>query len=268
MQTFAVRTAFAQSTATTTYYDPLIPGAQSTAANTAPTAGAPPPIGSGSSPVGVPAGQTGVSNLTIWIPNAQTGGAKLPPWIPNVPANDIDLQNSELNLHYNDSASTAPGALGPLLAPYIPPSPSTPGADPGILQKTVGGYPTDAYLAPVNPNGGLPNNGKAPITRRGGQDTGDYGLTRTRGSQLTDFGQPLLQIPNLAQVPNVSQDGPRPVTYDSNLTPTRALNLPSAQETTNTPMNTTYSPANSFCYGNRTLFKGAGVYANMTEANY
>jgi hypothetical protein len=266
MQTFAIRAAFSQSTDTTTYLDPLISGAQSTAANTAPAAGASPPAGSGSTPIGVPSGQTGAAQLPIWIPNAQTGGAKCPPWIPNFPANDIDLQDSELNLPYSNSQSTEPGKLGGMLAPYIPHAPSTPGSDPGILQ-TVGNYPTDAYIAPVGPNGGLPD-GYAPTTRRGGQHTQDFGLTRTSGSLLTDFGQPLLQVPNLAQVPNCSQDGPRPLTYDSNLTPTRALNLPSAQETTNSPMNASYAPANSFCYGNRTLFKGPGVYAQMTEINY
>jgi len=253
LQTLVATGAYAQSA--TTLHNPLIPGALYTPAQTSPTQGAIPPIGSGSTPIGVPAGMTGNGTLL--------------PWVPNVPFNNIDLQNTELTLPYNNSSLNTPGTLGPLLAPSIPPPPSTPGTNPttqpgnGILQ-TVGGYATDAVVVPVNAQGGLPN-GSAPTTRRGGQTTGDYGLTRTNGSQLTDFGQPLLQVPNLAQTPSTQQDGPRQITYDSNLTPTTTeyFTNPPAQQT---PGSTDLT--NGLLYGNRVLFKGPGVYTNATQANY
>jgi hypothetical protein len=247
LQTLVASGASAQEA--TTLHNPLINGAQSTQAGTAPTQGAIPPIGSGSTPTGVPAGMTGNGTLL--------------PWVPNVPFNNIDLQNTQLTLPYDNTALTAPGALGPLLAPSIPAPPSTPGTDPGILQ-TVGGYATDAVLVPVNAAGGLPN-GSAPTTRRGGQHTGDFGLTRTSGSVTTDFGQPLLQVPNLAQTPSTQQDGPRTITYDTNLEPTTTeyFTNPAAQASPGATDQT-----NGLLYGNRILFKGSGVYAQATQANY
>jgi hypothetical protein len=86
-----------------------------------------------------------------------------------------------------------------------------------------------------------------------------------KGSLNTDFGQPLLAVPNLAKVPQVAEDGPRQPTYDSNLipTPTEYFTNPPAQAT---PGST--DPTHPFLFGNRTLFKGQGVYTNATQANY
>jgi len=237
--------AFAQEA--TTLRNPLIPGAQFGQAGVAAVPGAIPPIGSGPTPLGVNPGMTGNPTLL--------------PWVTNIPFNTVDQQDTQLNLGVDPSVATPPGALGPMLGGSIPPPPSTQGADPGILH-TVGGYPTDAALVPVNANGGLPD-GMAPITRRGGQTTGDYGLTRTNGSQLTDFGQPLLQVPNLAQTPSTQQDGPRQMTYDSNLTPTTNEYFTNAQQT---PGSTDLT--NGLLYGNRILFKGPGVYPQATQADY
>jgi len=245
--------AFAQEA--TTLRNPLIQGAYSTPAGTTPLTGDAPPIGSGSTPLGVPQGMTGNPTLL--------------PWVPNVPFNNIDLQDTQLNLPYDNSVATPPGVLGSMLAPSIPAPPSTPGTNPttqpgnGILM-TVGGYATDAAVVQVLPQGGLPN-GSAPTTRRGGQGSGDYGLGRVKGSLNTDFGQPLLSVPNLAKTPQVAEDGPRNLTYDSNLIPTTTgyFTNPTAQQT---PGST--DPTNGLLYGNRTLFKGQGVYTNATQANY
>jgi hypothetical protein len=273
LQIMATTPALAQIA--TTLHNPLIPGAQSTPANVAPTQGAAPPPGDGPTPTPVNAGMTGSPTLL--------------PWKTNVPFNNIDLQDTQINLPYNNSTEEAPGAFRQLLAPYIPPPPSTPGPDPGILHTinatgTGTSYPPAAKLVQVNANGGLPDD-SPPTTRRGGQTTGDFGLTRTAraqlnnipnfvGSQLTDYGLPLTQVPNLAQQPQESQDGPRPVTYDSDLIGTRAeyFTNPQAQATSGyggatNPDPPTTNP-NPFSYGFRILFGKNQLPPNATQANY
>ncbi len=202
----------------TTDRNPLIPGAQWTAPDQAPALMPVPPPGSGPTPTAVTPGQSGTGTL--------------PPWVTNMPSYNIDQQNSQLNLPVDASTTNAPGVLGPMLAPYIPAPPSTPGADPGIL-TTVSNYPTPAVEVQVCPGGGLPV-GSAPTTRRGGQTTQSFGMPNTKGSMLTDFGQPLIQVPNLAQTPQYSEDGPRYATYidTTGSGVTRAANLPNAQATT------------------------------------
>ena len=227
---------------TQTYRDPLIPGALWTAPDVAPTTMALPPVGS-TTYTGVPAGDT--------------GDPTLPPWNNRMPANTLGQQNNQVT-GLTNSWSGAPGTLGAALAPYITPPPSALGSDPGSLY-TVGGYATDAAVVQVNSGGGLPTTG-APTTRRGGQTTQDFGLTKTNGSIVTDFGQNLIDMPNLATSPAFSQDGPRvliaqPTTASStNSNLIRNPNLPNAQETINQ-------------YGARILFNGT-TQAVETYAQY
>jgi len=217
MASFLILSPISMAQISTTLRNPLIPGAQYTDPYEAPALMPVPPPGSGPTPLGVTPGQT--------------GDPTLPPWVTNMPSYTINQQNSQLNLPYDASVATPPGVLGPMLAPYIPAPPSTPGADPGIL-LTVGNYPTSAVEVQVCPGGGLPD-GQAPTTRRGGQDTQSFGTPNVKGSMLTDFGQPLIQVPNLAQMPQDSQDGPRIATHiDSGNGVSRAPNLPNAQATT------------------------------------
>jgi hypothetical protein len=115
--------AFAQGT--TTLRNPLIPGAQSTAPGMPAALGAPPPVGSGPTPIPVTRGMSGPPTL--------------PPWIVNGPSDDIDVRNSHVNLPVNNSVLAPPGYLGPALAGYVPGAPSTPGlvtgATPGLVQS-------------------------------------------------------------------------------------------------------------------------------------
>jgi hypothetical protein len=203
----------------TSLRNPLIPGAQWSAPYEAPMQMPPPPPGSGPTPLGVTPGQSGDPTLE--------------PWVTNMPAHTINQQDSQLNLPYDPSTLAAPGMLGPALGSYIPAPPSTPGADPGILPTVANSqYPTAAIVVPVCPGGGLPD-GQAPTKRRGGQTTQNFGMPNVKGSMLTDFGQPLIQVPNIAQMPQDSEDGPRIATHiDNGNGVSRNPNLPNAQATT------------------------------------
>lgn len=157
--------SFAQGT--TTLRTPLIPGAQSTGVGMPAAEGAPPAIGDGATPAGVVPGHTGPSTLL--------------PWIPAVPANQIDQGSSGINLPVAPALVSPPGVLGPALTGLIPAPPSTPGADPGMLNIAP-------YANTFNPaletnimgGGGLPGTGgygtSIPQTRRSGQTTHQYEL--------------------------------------------------------------------------------------------
>jgi hypothetical protein len=105
------------------------------------------------------------------------------PWIPAVPANDIDMGNSGIPLPVTPAVESPPGVLGPSLTGIIPPPPSTPGADPGMLQ-----VPPDspsfnpAVQTGLDPAGGLPGTGgweqssSVPNARKGGQQTHQWEL--------------------------------------------------------------------------------------------
>jgi len=174
---FAAQAAFCQ--ATTTLTDPLIPGQQSTLPFTAPADGAPPPVGSGSTPLPVTPGMSGPSTLL--------------PWVLNNSSTDIDQSSSGIGLPVTPSIATPPGVLGPLLTPFIPPAPSTPGAQPNYLPP-LNGYANPAQMAPggVLPAGGLPGTGgyysSINNVRRGGQDTVQY---EERGRVSTLGGTPV-----------------------------------------------------------------------------
>jgi hypothetical protein len=204
----------------------------------------------------------------IGTPVGTLSAPTLLPWVGNTPTDQFGQTNSMVDFPADNSVLAEPGELGQVLAPYIPPPPSVLGSNPGSLTSSAGA------IVQVNPGGGLPD-GYAPTQRRSAQSTKDFGLTRTAraalmagsstqnpppanysaGSQLTDFGQPLLQKPNLAKIPNVSDDDPRATIVDQNLVSTRSPNIPNAQATTD-------------LYGQRTFFKGNGVYPQAIQADY
>jgi hypothetical protein len=226
---------------TTSLRNPLIPSASQTAPGQKAPIGQAPPIGDGNVPEPIPAGMGGPPTLL--------------PWKTNVPANQIDIQDSQVNLGVDPSVETPPFVLGPMLNPPHPPS--TPGGDPGMLPGHPG-FAAPARIVNINPNGGMPGD-LAPTTKWGGQTARDFGLYRTHGSQLNDFGQRLKDKPDLAVKPVPCEDGPRPATYpgqmgaDSNRDPNIAQNSPG--QTTQD------------LYGNRMLIQGR-LRALMTIAPY
>jgi len=171
---FVARAADAQET--TTLHDPLIPGQQHTSPFTPPTDGAAPAFGSGPTPLPVNPGMGGPSTLL--------------PWVTNYPSNDIDLQNSGIGIPVTPSIATPAGVLGPLLTPFTPNSPSTPGAAPTMLQAPPGFIVPSQELG-VQPIGGLPGTGGYATTiskiRRGGQQTHQF-EERARYSTLGGGG--------------------------------------------------------------------------------
>lgn len=207
---------------------PLIPGAPNAAAGQAAPEGAPPPIGSGYAPMGVTPGMQGMYNPPP------------PSDVPLPPMSPLDRGSG--------------GGVNSMVAPYLTPPPSTPGADPGMLPQSMNGNSPAAIEVPINPGGGFPGD-QAPQSRSGRQTTRDLGLKRY-GSSLSDFGEKLSQKPDLKMQPQTSEDGPRYM--QSSQGPagsSRSSNLAGAQTTQS-------------LYGNRTLFKGPNLRARATIADH
>lgn len=185
---FAALPSYAQyaGMGTSSSTDPLVAGSSWTMPNVAASPGSPPPIG-GTVPIPVNPGMLGAPTLL--------------PWVPYLPANQINSSGGAVALGAGPATLSAPGVLGPSLS--VPPSPSTPGSDPGMLSS-----PSSAAQVQVNPGGGLPDS--APLKRRPGQTTRDFGLDKTLGSSTTDFGQKLTNPYGALQE---SQDGPMASTY-------------------------------------------------------
>lgn len=119
-----------------------------------------------------------------------SGPPTLTPWVPAVPVSNIGGGNSGIPIPFTPAIQTPPGVLGPLLTPFVPGPPSTPGADPGSLQAPPG-YVNPAAQTSINPDGGIPGQGgyctTIPTMRRGGQSTRQYSL-RGRNSALGGLG--------------------------------------------------------------------------------
>ncbi|HEY9678460.1 MAG TPA: hypothetical protein V6C76_10655 [Drouetiella sp.] len=206
---------------------PLIQGAPNAAAGEAPMQGDPPPVGSGSTPMGVTPGMT-------------SGYAPPPSDVPMPPMSPLDRGSG--------------GGVNSYVQPFLTPPPSTPGVDPGMLPTPLSGASQAAVQVNINPGGGYPGD-QAPQTRTGRQTSRDFGLARTNGSTLTDFGELLINKQVKVQ-PQFSQDGPRAVqTTTDGSGNTRNPNLSGAQTTQD-------------LHGNRTLFKGANLRARATIAPY
>lgn len=219
-----------------TLRNPLIPGAMYSAPYSCPQEGAPPPIGSGSAPSPVTPGHYGAPESM--------------PWVRNIPATQIDQSNSYVGLPSADTLAE-PYTLGSQL--QVPHPPSTPGNDYGQIPGPINFTPPPAALVNICPQGGMPGD-NAPIQRWGGQTTRDLGIYRTKGSQLTDFGERLPDKPNLQAQPQFSQDGPRPSTQGT-------MGGGAVHPATNG------AQAATDLHGNRTLYKGQ-TRSRLTIAPY
>lgn len=138
--------------------------------------GAPPAMGDGPTPAPVVPGANGPSTLL--------------PWVPAMPVSTVGGGNSGIPIPFSPAIATPPGVLGPLLTPFVPAPPSTPGADPGSLQAPIGSINPAAQM-PIHPDGGIPGRGgyctTIPTMRRGGQSTRQYEL-RGRNAALGGLG--------------------------------------------------------------------------------
>lgn len=155
---------------------PLVAGSQMGLPFVPAAEGLPPATGDG--PTGAP------------VVPGHSGAPTLIPWVPSVPANTIGQGSSGIPIPFSPAIATPPGVLGPLMTPFVPAPPSTPGADPGSLQAPMGSINPAAQM-PINPDGGIPGTGgyctSIPTTRRGGQETRQYSL-RGRNSALGGLG--------------------------------------------------------------------------------
>jgi hypothetical protein len=227
---------------TTTTMDPYVPGVFITPPNTAVTTQLLPPIG------------CGLTNVPLVTPG-QIGPAPLMPWVTNIPANTAGQDTTQLTLPSGPSDLTAPYTLGPSLQGSIPGPPSAQGAIPTILQTPTG---VSAYAAQVSvPTGGVLPDGSAPTSRSGRQYTQNFGIQSTTTSYVTDFGVQPSQNSNVAQTPQVTDDGPFQTTYPGvyGSTTNASPNLPNANYV-------------SVGTGNHTQFQGSSIQARQVIAPY
>jgi hypothetical protein len=208
---------------TTTLRDPLVTGAYNTAVQGTPMTPMLPPPGSAGDPTQVTPGMT--------------DDAGYEPWVQYIPANTSGITDSYVSLPLTPATATAPGDFNTQVGSSIPPEPSTPGNDPGILAPNNSGYTPPAQQITITST--TPPTDTAPTQKWGGATTKDYGtnLQISSSSRVYDFGQKLSQNPNVAQQPQDSQDGPRPFTIpDDYSTPWRQPQMQNsygqAQETT------------------------------------
>src|SRR5262249_8181619 len=167
--------AYAQSSST--LRTPLIPGASSAPPFVPAPEGQPPAIGDGPTPAGVVPRQALPSTLL--------------PWIPAIPANQIYQGTSGIPLPFTPPVEMPPGVLGPLMTPFIPAPPSTPGPDPGSMLAPQG-FINPAQELNINPQGGIPGTGgyntTIPTVRRGGQETHQWELRGRNSSLIPGMG--------------------------------------------------------------------------------
>jgi hypothetical protein len=228
--------------ATTTLMNPYVPGVIITPPNTAVGYTPAPPIG------------CGLTNSPLVTPG-QIGPAPLMPWVTNIPANTIDQDTSQLTLPVDASSLNAPYTLGPSLQGSIPGPPSAQGAIPTMLQTPTG---VSAYAVQVTvPTGGVLTDGSAPTSRSGRQYTQNFGIQSTTSSYVTDFGIQPSQNPNVAQTPQVTDNGPFQTTYPGvyGSTTNASPNLPNANYV-------------SVGTGNHTQFQGSSIQARQVIAPY
>ena len=131
----------AYSQGAVTLRNPLVPGASSQMPGVPAPRGFSPPPGSGPTPVGVSPGMIGPPTLI--------------PSIPAIPSNQLGSAFSGIGLPISPATALPPGVWGPLLTPFIPKSPSTPGPAPGMLK----GFSNPAALSTVQPIGGYAGTG-------------------------------------------------------------------------------------------------------------
>lgn len=144
--------------------------------------GAPPAVGHGPISAPVTPGMGGPPTLYPTNPDTPTDHLGTPTYTVPVPQTTL----------------SRPGELGPSLTGAVPPSPSTPGCDPGMVDGPNGYYPPVA-VKNIYAGGGIPYG--APTQKWGGQTTTDWGRYKYRGSRSYDWGQGMRWGQN-------SQDGP------------------------------------------------------------
>jgi len=156
--------------------DPLVQGASMGLPFIPAPSGNPPAFGDGPTPAPVVPGMSGAPTLL--------------PWVPAIPADTIGRTSSGIPIPFSPAIQSPPGVLGPLLTPFIPAPPSTPGSDPGILTAPMGSF-NPALQSNINPDGGIPGRGgyctTIPTVRRGGQSTKQYEI-RGRNAALGGVG--------------------------------------------------------------------------------
>lgn len=131
---------------------------------------APPAPGDGACPAPVHAGMTGPPTL-----------------IPSNPDYPTDhLGTPTYTLPHNPASTHMPGQYGPSLV-GVPPPPSTPGCDPGMVFSKPDYYAPPVAVTNIYPGGGIPD--VAPTQRWGGQTSTDFGRYKYRGSRSYDWGQ-------------------------------------------------------------------------------
>ncbi|HEY9784541.1 MAG TPA: hypothetical protein V6D17_03995 [Candidatus Obscuribacterales bacterium] len=224
-----------------TLRNPLIPGATYSPPYACPPEGCPPPPGDGQMPAPVTPGHT-------CAPESM-------PWVRAIPANQIDQPNSWVGGLPSEDTLASPYVLGKQL--NVPHPPSVPGSNPGSLPGPLDFQPPPAAIVNIRPQGGMPGD-FAPQQRWGGQTTRDFGLYKSQGSRLNDFGEKLTEKPDLYTMPQFSEDGPRNgLSYPGRMgnQPAHSKIWPNAQTTQD-------------LHGNRTLFKGPNLRSQLTIAPY
>ncbi len=167
----------------TTLRTPLIYGAPATPPLQQAPQGQPPAIGDGSTPAPVTPGMTCAPTLL--------------PSNPVLPANQINAPSYQVP--FNPGSEYAPGQYG--ASTYVPPPPSTPGYDPGMISGPTDFCPPPVNVVNINPGGGI--SGYAPTQRWGGQTTRDFGRYKYQGKRAYDWGRQLYEG-------STSYDGPWP----------------------------------------------------------
>ncbi|MBX9666572.1 MAG: hypothetical protein K2X93_03090 [Candidatus Obscuribacterales bacterium] len=204
-------------------YFPNVESGPTSPPYTAPPEGQPPPIGDGDTPLGINPGHLG---YPILPPPSHVPMPLIPPGPEG------------------KAAATA-AAAG-----YLTPPTKFDATDPGIIDSPQDFGPPPVAVTNINPGGGI--SGDAPIERWGAQSSRDFGRGGG-GSTITDFGEKLREKPDLAKMPQSSEDGPRNLNQPQKGQPRRGESLPGAQASTD-------------LNGNRTMF--SKQRARLTIAPY
>ncbi len=219
---------------TTALRDPLVNGANFSLPGVPSAQGAIPPLGSGLVPLPPNPGMLlAPPTLIPWANGIAGNQFSLPTNQVVVPANQINVPSNVISLPVSNAIAMPPGVMNAVVGGSIPPEPSTPGANPGMLRPpsfyngssgaSAGqSQNSAAAIGAVNSNGQI--TGSAPTTRPTRQGSNDFGLPRTAnayrlqgtawvpqaGSTTTDFGNFKQAAVKKAQI---SFDSPMPAQY-------------------------------------------------------
>ncbi len=209
---------------------PLIYGAPNTPAQTMVQPGQGPAIGDGQTPAGVTPGMGYYQND---YPASHLTN------LPDVPAG---IEGKYM--------------INGMVQPYLRPPNQNPECDPGIVDPPPNFHQAPVSLTQIDQQGGI--HGTAPTERWGGQTSRDLGIgTRYKKdcNSQNDFGQRLLEKPDLFTMPQASQNGPR-------------TEYPKDNSLTHRDPSRAGAHTTSDRQGNRTFFRGPELRAKATLANY